>query len=220
MKLLASLIFIFAIGAIATAAHSIPNWQKITYQNAAGESHVFALKEPTEINADSYIFIYMHGAAGLEEQGMELFPSLRKLLTEKKWIYVCPRDDDYQGLRNELELRYGKHLIFLSGASAGGNSAFEEATRNPSAYKGLILLCPAIDPGAITQKTALSLKMPVWIIAGDRDGISIDASRKLYQLLRSAHRPVDYDEIPGGNHNAPLTQINWRDAVSFVLQQK
>lgn len=208
----------FIAATLSGATQSFPTWRTVTYRNASGETHVYALQEPAGLTANSSIFIYMHGSAGLEEQGMELFPALRQLLAEKNWIYVCPRDEDYSGLRAELKHRYGQRLIFLSGASAGGASALEEAAHTPAAYKGLILLCPAVFTEDVTEMKALSLTMPVWIVAGERDDISVDASRRLYHILRSAKRPVHYDEIPGGNHNAPLKRTQWSEAVSFLIQ--
>src|SRR5262245_49171834 len=117
--------------AISTASETYPQEKTITYQIAGGERYVYAVQEPGSLAGNTPIFIYMHGAAGLEEQGMELFPSLRRLLAEKGWLYVCPREEDFGSLRQELEHRYGKRPLYLSGASAGGAAAFEEASQNP-----------------------------------------------------------------------------------------
>jgi pimeloyl-ACP methyl ester carboxylesterase len=49
------------------------------------------------------------------------------------------------------------------------------------------------------------LTMPVAIVHGDRDGmIPVEQSRRLVECLRTRGAEVWYEELPGGNHDAPL----------------
>lgn len=209
-----------SVASSAAGGNSYPEAKIVTYQSADGDSHVYAVQDSTHLVTQTHVLIYMHGSAGLEEQGMQLFPSLRRLLHARGWIYICPRDEDYKGLLREIENRYGKQPIFLSGASAGGSSAFEEAIRNPGAYSGLILMCPAISSAGVGNEVSRLLTMPVWIVAGERDNYSVEASRRLYQILNSGDHRVHYHEIPKGNHNAPLKQIEWERALDFLTEAK
>ena len=78
------------------------------YRDSQDQKHVFLLQAP-EIKAlaeDAAILIYMHGAGGKEEQGMDKLPRLREVMSRWGWVYVCPRDSDFDGLRAELLRRY------------------------------------------------------------------------------------------------------------------
>ena len=176
------------------------------------------MQEPrASISENAPILIYMHGMGGKEEQGMEIFPSLRTLLNEDGWIYVCPRDDEYDGLLTELAQRYGKRRTFLSGASAGARSALREAFANPSHYEGLILMCPAVRPSALaTTLSENTLSMPTWIVCGENDTVCAASSRMLYKMQQAREHPVYYREIPGGDHNVPCREIRWSAALEFV----
>lgn len=201
-----------------------PPEQKVTYVDSDGVAHLYMLQEPRArpIPADTPILIYMHGAGGREEQGMRtLFPGLRELLDDWGWIYVCPRDGEYAGLRRDLARRYGKRRLYLAGASAGGRSVFWEAVRQPSFYSGLILMCPAILPetlSAALTSDARMLPMPLWMICGDMDSRYAATCRLLQDALTRRRQAVHYYEIPGGDHDEPCRRIKWADALRFVSE--
>ncbi|MBA4388331.1 MAG: hypothetical protein C0404_10145 [Verrucomicrobia bacterium] len=190
------------------------------YKDIAGRHHPVLVQMPADAEhaTNAPILIYMHGAGGREEQGMKLFPKLRTLLNERSWIFICPRDYEYEDLRVELARRYGKRKLFLSGASAGANSAFKEAAGHTNVYSGLILMCPAVHPTAVDEAGKELAGMPLWLVCGELDRIPVESSRKLYSLLKQMNSPVNYHEIPGGNHDAPCFKIAWEDALRFVQE--
>ena len=196
----------------------------VTYVDSNGVTHVYLLQEPQArpIPAETPILIYMHGAGGKEEQGMRtLFPGLRGLLNTWGWIYVCPRDGEYAGLRRDLAARYGKRTLYLTGASAGGRSAFWEALREPSVYSGLILMCPAVVRDTIpdtVKSDAHVLAMPLWMICGERDAYYAATCRFLENVKKDRRQAVYYHEIPGGDHDDPCRKIKWEEALRFVSE--
>jgi len=189
------------------------------YSTATGHAHIYLVQEPETkpIAPDAPILIYMHGMGGREEQGMEIFPSLRAHLNELGWIYVCPRDNEYSGLLSDLRGRYGRRKVYLSGASAGGRWALWEAERHSERYAGLILMCPAVRRSSLILDLGDDpLPMPAWIVCGENDVVYATASRWLSSTLEKLGRDVHYNQIPGGDHNDPCKLIKWTDALAFV----
>jgi pimeloyl-ACP methyl ester carboxylesterase len=61
------------------------------------------------------------------------------------------------------------------------------------------------------------LTMPVYLSHGAADGlIPVDYTRALAARLQELERPVRYVEIPEGDHDAPVVQVNWPEALDFV----
>lgn len=199
-----------------------PPAKVVTYTGSDGAEHLYLVQEPrgSAVGANAPVLIYMHGAGGKEEQGMyKLFPGLRQLLDSWGWIYACPRDDDFTGLRDDLRLRYGSCTFYLSGASAGGRAVLWEALAHPTYYSGLILMCPAVVRESLPKAVATeasSLPMPVWMICGERDTYYAATCRFVQQALERRAQSVFYLQIPGGNHDDPCLQIRWEDALRFV----
>ncbi len=55
---------------------------------------------------------------------------------------------------------------------------------------------------------AARLQMPVSIIHGDEDAlIAVEHSRRLVTRMRELELPVCYHEIPGGDHDSPITML-------------
>lgn len=211
-----------APGRAGQASGLPPPERTVHYTDTNGVEHLYLVQEPRggALRPDAPVLIYMHGAGGEEEQGMHrLFPRLRPLLDSWGWVYVCPRDDDFAGLRHDLEARYGKRKLYLSGASAGGRAAFLEALAHPTSYSGLVLMCPAVVRETIPRSVATDasrLPMPVWMICGERDMYYAATCRYLQQVLERRHQPVFYVQIPGGSHDDPCLQIRWEDALRFI----
>jgi pimeloyl-ACP methyl ester carboxylesterase len=199
-----------------------PPVRTLTYTGTNGTEHLYLVREPQggTLRQDAPVLIYMHGNGGKEEQGMvKLFPDLRPLLDRLGWLYACPRDADFEGLRRDLALRYGNRTLYLAGASSGGKLAFHEALANPDRYAGLILMCPAvrrkIDPDQVATNAAY-LPMPVWMICGENDTNNVAVCRALNQGLERRGHSVFYHEIPGGSHNDAPGKIRWEEALAFV----
>jgi len=194
----------------------------VRYSDAEGGTHVYLVQEPlSSLGERAAILIYMHGAGGREEQGMTVFPKLRELLNSMGWVYVCPRDNEFDGLCRDLGKRYGERRLYLSGASAGGRWALQEAIQHGSRYSGLILMCPAAFVGTFFGALDAGepfLKMPVWLVCGERDSSYAATCRLLAQAVKQRGGRVRYREIPGGDHDDPWRQIRWTDAIKFVSE--
>jgi protein tyrosine phosphatase (PTP) superfamily phosphohydrolase (DUF442 family)/dienelactone hydrolase len=195
-----------------------PVQKSVNYTDAAGKEHTYLVQEPAYASTTTPVFIYLYGAGGKEEQGMQLFGDLRKLLNTTRWIYVCPRDYEYAGLRKSITKQYGSRPLVLCGASAGGREAYLEATGNPGAYAAAVLLCPAFPATRIREQNITKLTMPVAIVCGENDPLSTAASRKLVDELKKMNRKVLYQEIPGGDHDAPLIKTDWPNVLKHIKQ--
>ena len=66
-------------------------------------------------------------------------------------------------------------------------------------------------------RNAERLTMPVVISHGAADAtIPVDATRRLVIRLQELGARVDYTEIPGGGHDAPILGIDWKPILDFV----
>jgi pimeloyl-ACP methyl ester carboxylesterase len=195
-----------------------------TYRDGAGRERIYRVQEPDALLKSPNILIYMHGSAGKEEQGMDpdwargSFARLRTLMNSWGWVYVCPRDAEFKGLLKHLRGKYNPGNIYLSGASSGGHAALWEAETNPSAYAGLLLLCPAV--GLSSMNNPHKLAMPVWIVSGSRDREITRQCRVLVKRLEELQRPVFYREIAGGHHGSPVEKVDWQRALEFLQEAR
>src|SRR5690606_10274413 len=58
---------------------------------------------------------------------------------------------------------------------------------------------------------------PVWIEAGEKDGVfPPDRVDYFKEALTEKGYPVESNVIPGGDHNAPVEQINWKEVVDYL----
>ncbi|MEI6083924.1 MAG: hypothetical protein WCS70_06445 [Verrucomicrobiota bacterium] len=198
----------------------LPAVQKASYRDVFGESHAYLVQQPTKPAEHSQLLIYMHGAGGLEEQGMDpqwasrTFTRLRTLMNQWGWVYVCPRDEEFPGLLADLRKKYKPETIVLAGASAGGRVALTEASRAPKSYAGLILLCPAINGASDVSK----LTMPAWIVSATGDEFITLNTRQLVGSLERAKKRHRYVEMPGGGHDTPVREVEWEKALWFLLE--
>lgn len=61
------------------------------------------------------------------------------------------------------------------------------------------------------------LTMPVHIVHGAKDTlIPVDGTRRLVARLQELGGKVKYVELPEGDHDAPVNQVDWADALDFV----
>lgn len=186
-----------------------------------GQDQHYMVQEPETIEPTAPILLYMHGADGDETQGMDpeyaagTFARLRTLLAERGWIYATARIADFDGLRSELESKYGPRPIVLSGSSLGGKQSLMEAMANPSEYAGVIAMCPALPLSDASPAKALT--MPVYIETGERDVLIAEVSRKIAGVLKRRGTPYIYIEIPEGTHRTPIEQIDWERALRLVV---
>jgi len=66
-------------------------------------------------------------------------------------------------------------------------------------------------------QNAARLTMPVHLCHGSADAlIPVDWTRALAEKLRALGRKVQYEEIPGGGHDAPVLGVDWGQALDFI----
>src|SRR5690606_24981509 len=119
------------------------------------------------------IFIYLHGAGGGYEQGMQEdnyagnFKNLKDTLKERNFIYATPATSgfgssggaDVVEFMRHLREKYGELPIYLSGASAGGGTVFHalnENTKsgledNPLNLQGAVFVVPSLSTTTIDE---------------------------------------------------------------------
>lgn len=199
---------------------SYPEATEVKTATSGGEEQHYMIQEPETIDPAAPILIHMHGADGDETQGMDpqyasaTFARLRSLLAARGWIYVTPRLADFDGLRKELEAKYGPRKIVLSGASMGGCQTLREAMQHPSLYVGMILMCPAMP--FEEAENAKNLTMPVYMECAEADVPIVQVSRNVAGVLKREGKPYIYVEIPGGKHSSPIQYIDWERALAFM----
>lgn len=179
------------------------------------------------------IFIYMHGAGGKYEQGMsdelyaENFKNLKTYLSENNFLYVTPETTDFgtTGAGDLIDLiitlkeDHEGLSVYLSGASAGGRTIFlalQEAEKRGVSIDGAIFICPAISSTAINLSSEYK-NIPVWIEIGEKDTvITPETANLLLNKFKVSDNPAHLNMIPGGDHNAPVEQIDWEKSVDFI----
>ncbi|MEZ4600637.1 MAG: alpha/beta hydrolase [Syntrophotaleaceae bacterium] len=197
-----------------------PAEQRVTYVDPAGKSRIYLVQESEKRLISPTILVYMHGSAGGEEQGMDprwangAFSRLRQLMNRWGWVYVCPRDGEFEGLLRHLGEKYKSRRVFLCGASYGGTLVLREAAKNPDRYAGLLLLGPAVGNGSQSDPSRLS--MPTWILSGERDYEVSRQARILAGHLKELKRSCFYREIAGGRHSSPVEKVDWLEALGYL----
>lgn len=212
-------LILFLILAANVRAGSLPYAKERLVQY--GQGHLYLVQEPRGGPKKARgIFIYAHGGGGREEQGMDVnhysrtFFRLRTLLNLRNFIYVCPRWAHFPSLIKELKKRYGGLPIYLAGASAGGALVYDETAKAKRRYHGILLLCPALS-SKYSKKLPPKLP-PLYVVSGEKDLLITRFCRKL--AAQRGTGKFRYEEIAGGNHDAPLKQANWRKALAFLTK--
>ncbi len=66
-------------------------------------------------------------------------------------------------------------------------------------------------------RQAERLTMPVQLCHGSADAlIPVDWTRQLAAKLQALGRKVQYEEIPGGDHDSPVRGVDWARILDFV----
>lgn len=190
----------------------------------------------TESKDPRAIIIYMHGAGGGYEQGMqnnnykESFKRLKETVLDLSYLYFTPEvstlsPEGYDDLRifvAFIKNKYPNRPIYLAGASAGGRFAASYIKDLHNDIDGAILIGPVVDDrwGIILAVGTLK-RIPVYIIAGSKDQVvPIKTIELLKDVLNRMHFPVKLDILDGGDHNAPVEEINWPNAIDFLVKNQ
>jgi predicted peptidase len=105
---------------------------------------------------------------------------------------------------------------FLAGQSMGGGGTFYLGIKHADIWAALAAADPA-STGSPDQLTAIP-KMPVIVIQGDADRlVSVAATRKWVDEMKSLGMTFEYIEVPGGDHMTPFirTPENMRKVFDF-----
>ena len=162
------------------------------------------------------------------------------------WMGPSAEADLVQIISN-LRKQYRPGKIILIGGSMGGTSALIFAARHASELDGVIALCPATDVAAmygafsgqfkqsyggspsevpaVYQERSARLHaeklvtLPLVLIHGSADAvIPVEHSRNLVATLKELQARLKYLEVEGGNHDAPVYAVSWKDCFDFVLE--
>jgi pimeloyl-ACP methyl ester carboxylesterase len=163
------------------------------------------------------------------------------------WMGPAAESDLLDVLRIERE-RIRPSCTLLLGGSMGGTSALIFASRNPGQIHAVLALCPATDPAAMfprfpehfltsyggppethasiyRERTSLlrADALPpsrIFLAHGSADAvIPVTHSQRLATALDECGGCFRYEEIPGGDHDAP-TRINIASAMDFLLARE
>lgn len=90
--------------------------------------------------------------------------------------------------------------VYITGLSMGGMGTFEAVYKRPELFAAAIPICGGGDDQAYSN---MDINTPFWIFHGDADQVvEVNHSRKLYDILKEQHTPVQYTEYPNVNHNS------------------
>lgn len=158
------------------------------------------------------------------------------------WMSSAAEDDVREIVRIASD-RYRPNQILLIGGSMGGTSALIFASRNPGVVDAVLAFCPATDMVGMFAKFSSQLiasyggtpdEIPevyrarsvchdpasladqrLTILHGTADAtMPVGNVRDLVATLREGNAPVNYFQIEGGGHDAPLfadflPQLDW-----------
>lgn len=176
------------------------------------------------------ILIYMHGAGGGMEQGMQdgtyknNFKNLKDLLKKESFIYVTPAMIDFESggaqdlidLSNELRVTYPELPIYLAGASAGGRTVAYALEKEAELFKGAILLCPALASGQTRRGLTVNVT-PLYVMQGIQDSVvpvtTVDAF--VARVKEQGHQ-VEYRRV-NGDHDTPVQDVDWEEALQTLM---
>jgi predicted peptidase len=191
------------------------------------------------------VILFLHGAGergsdGALQTNIGLGPAIRADRTRFPAIVVFPQSRREQGwtlapMQEQAlaaleavskEFNGDADRTYLAGLSNGGSGALRIASRYPSRFAALIVICGRIEPTSPTiperqqvadvdlhpflqQPDAFAALaqvirgIPIQIFHGDSDQtVPVEQSRRLFTGLQSVGAPVHYTEYPGVGHNS------------------
>lgn len=95
--------------------------------------------------------------------------------------------------------------LYVLGNSMGGYLAYDAAMFDSEYFAAVAVHAAAIDPDFDSILAKATRKIPIAIFIGDRDPlVPLGPVRRTRDLLESAGFPVQYEEIPGHDHQYEL----------------
>jgi len=190
------------------------------YSDEKGNHHEYLYQAGRDPSKMPRALIYAHGAGSDERQGMSnkvAFVQLRQWAFANNVLYVSPRDHDLNGLNRELSKKWGVREFVAVGASAGGNAAYFAALHEPTLWKALILLCPAVPPTDNVFKGVRRLTMPIFVAVGEKDVLIRQFCRRLAARIERDSARFAFVEVPKTGHAGLIESIDMNAALDFVL---
>ncbi|MCX7703457.1 MAG: dienelactone hydrolase family protein [Planctomycetota bacterium] len=174
-----------------------------------GKQRSYVVAAPSSTEKPLGVFILLHPNGG---NGGTLIGAWSKIVFSDGVMCVGPnslnpqnawRDEENEGigfikaLLDDVSKRHkiDRKRIYIGGYSAGACHAVRIGLPNSDYFAGIITYAGASGPALGPRK------IPVALIHGDKDNnVSVDSSRKCYEMLKNAGWPVWYKEIPGQGH--------------------
>ncbi|MBF0543939.1 MAG: prolyl oligopeptidase family serine peptidase [Candidatus Riflebacteria bacterium] len=142
------------------------------------------------------------------------------------------------------EFNCDRRHIYLTGMSMGGLGTWAVAARSPRKFAALVPICSwvkAKKPKLSDEDVEKNFKfnpfaklndpynglselikgIPVWIFHGNADDVvSVEESRKMYDILKKNGFDVKYTEYEGVNHNAWDKAYSEPELVNWLLSKE
>lgn len=178
-----------------------PEYRGDSWMNAAAEADLTGLIEELRQRFEPDCAIITGGSMGGTSA---LILASHHPETVRGVVALCPATDMqelYHELHSREELLY-RHVAKSIVQAYGGTP---DERPDDYYYRSSI-------------RHAGELRMPVVIRHGEADPIiAVTHARKMATALREQGTPVIYDEIPGGDHDAPTVSPPWREYLEFAL---
>jgi predicted esterase len=217
---------ILAVLAAGLAAPAPAGAQTVRTAGCEGSSYRYLLVAP-KFNRPKPALLLLHGAGG---HAADLVLPWKDFAATHDVVLIAPelsRDRAFEAIAPAVfrciveDARKAAAIdpkrIFVLGHSMGGYLAYDAAMFQADYFAAVAVSAAAIDPDYDDILAKATRKIPIAIFIGDRDPlVPIASVRRTRDLLRNAGFPVEYEELPGHDHQYELAadRIN-RDAWKF-----
>jgi predicted peptidase len=136
-----------------------------------------------------------------------------KEISENKQLIMVEKLLDF------IQKKYGIDPTrrYVGGLSMGGMGTFELVARNPDYFAAAFPICGGGNP----DWSDLLKTTPFWIFHGEDDGVvSVDFSRKMYEVLGKEKASVRLTIYPDVNHNSWDNAFAEPDLMHWLFSNK
>ena len=199
-----------ALGAVSRVAES----QTMRSVQCEGSTYRYIFAAP-KFNRPKPTLLLLHGAGG---HATDLFLPWRDFAATHDAVLIAPeltRERAFEAIAPAVfrcivdDARTATAIdpkrIFIVGHSMGGYLAYDAAMFQSEYFAAVAVSAAALDPedeGILAKATR---KIPIAIFIGDKDPlVPLAPVRRTRDLLVTAGFPVQYEEIPGHDHQYEL----------------
>ncbi|MEP1078498.1 prolyl oligopeptidase family serine peptidase [Leptolyngbya sp. PL-A3] len=196
-----------------------------------------------------------YGSDGIRQTAVGLASAIRRFPDRVPAIVVFPQahvngEPGWQGTAGLValaaldkaiaEFSGDSSRVYLTGYSAGGNGSWYLASRYPTRFAAVAVVCGFIsefhgqnsgifypslvslsegDPFASFAKQVAHL--PIWIFHGEVDPkVSVEESRRMFAALRALDSDVQYTEFQGVKHDAWNAAYDDEKLLEWMFKQR